>query len=128
MLIDCLIPTITNKIGTKISRRYSTATPNQKAMTINIYASTKDKPMYVDEDGCVLIGTAEIEIPFPSEEERYVSVEYIFGNTEISMTATDHLYGNTCEATLKLIGTMNASNHVTVFFNYFYVRAIYQYF
>jgi molecular chaperone DnaK (HSP70) len=90
-------------LGTKISRHYSTATPNQKAMTINMYASTKGKPMYIDEDGCVLIGTAEIEIPFPSEEERYVSVEYIFGNTEISMTATDDLYGNTCEATLKPI-------------------------
>jgi hypothetical protein len=56
----------------------------------------KEKPMYADEDGCVLIGTADIEIPFPSEEERSVSVEYIFGNTEISMTATDDLYGTIC--------------------------------
>jgi hypothetical protein len=58
----------------------------------------KEKPTYVDEDGCVLIGTSEIEILFPSEEERVVSVEYIFGNTEISMTATEELYGTTCEA------------------------------
>jgi hypothetical protein len=47
--------------------------------------------------------TAEIEIPFPSEEERCVSVEYNFGNTEISMTATEELYGTKCEATYKLI-------------------------
>jgi hypothetical protein len=56
-----------------------------------IYASNKKKPMYVDEDGCVLIGKTEIKIPLPSEETRDVSVEYIFGNTEISMTATEEL-------------------------------------
>ena len=72
-------------------------------MTIDMYASDKEKPMYVDEDGCVLIGTAKIEIPFPSEETRDLSVEYIFGNTEISMTATEELHGTKCEAVYKLI-------------------------
>jgi len=91
------------EIGTKVSRCYSTATPNQKAMAINMYASTKENPMYVDEDGCVLIGKAKIEIPLPSEEMRDVSVEYIFGNTEISMTATDDLHGTKCDATYKLM-------------------------
>jgi len=90
-------------LGTKVSHRYSTTIPNQSSMTIAVYASTKEKPVYVDEDCCDLIGTAETEIPFPSEEERYVLVEYIFGNTEISMTATDEVYGTTCEATYKLI-------------------------
>ena len=68
-----------------------------------MYASKKQKPTYVDEDGCVLIGTSEIEILFPSEEDRVVSVEYIFGNTEIGMTATEDLYGTKCEATYTLI-------------------------
>ena len=83
--------------GTKVSYRYCTNIPNQSSMTIAVYASTKQKPMYVDEDGCVWIGTAEIEIPSPSEEERWVLVEYIFGNTEISMTATDEVYETKCE-------------------------------
>ena len=90
-------------LGTKVNRSYSTTRPNQDKMPINMYASNKEEPTYVDEDGCVLIGKAEIDIPFPSEEERSVSVEYIFGNTEISMTATEDLYGTTCEATYKLI-------------------------
>jgi hypothetical protein len=72
-------------------------------MPINVYASKKEKPMYVDEDCCVLIGKATIEIPIPTEEKRWVSVEYIFGNTEISMTATEDLHGTKCEATYKLI-------------------------
>ena len=90
-------------LGTNVSLCYSTVIPHQAAMLINVYASTKENPMYVNEDGCVLIGTAEIKIPFPSEEKRCVSVEYIFGNTEISMTATEELYGTKCEATYKLI-------------------------
>jgi hypothetical protein len=50
-------------LGTKVSRRYSTTRPKQSAMHINVYASKKEKPMYVDEDCCVLIGKTKIEIP-----------------------------------------------------------------
>jgi molecular chaperone DnaK (HSP70) len=91
------------ELGTKVSRRYYTGEPNVKTMPIDVYASTKENPMYTDEDDCVLIGKAMVEIPFPTEETRLVSVEYVFGNTEISMTATDDLYGTQCEATYKLI-------------------------
>jgi molecular chaperone DnaK (HSP70) len=90
-------------LGTKISRRFTTSTPNQSTIIVKVHASNKETPMYVDEDGCVLIGQANIDIPLPSEEERCVSVEYIFGNTEISMTATEELHGAKCEATFKLI-------------------------
>ena len=48
--------------------------PNQITIHVNLYDSNKEKPTYVDEDGCVLIGKAEIEMPFLSEEERSVSV------------------------------------------------------
>ena len=90
-------------LGTKVNHHYPTIEPNQRAMHITVYASNKEKPMYVDEDCCVLIGKAEIDIPFPTEERRWVSVEYIFGNTEISMTATEDLHGTKCEATYQLI-------------------------
>ena len=90
-------------LGTKISRRYFTYRSNQPTLYINVSASSKEKPMFVDEDGCVLIGKAEMKIPFQTEEKRSVLVEYIFGNTEISMTATEELYGTKCEATFHLI-------------------------
>ena len=64
-------------LGTKVNKRHCTDNPNQDAISLDVYASTKEKPMYVDEDCCVLIGKAEIEIPFPTEERRNVSVEYI---------------------------------------------------
>ena len=82
---------------------YSTARLNHNAIPVNVYASNKEKPMYVDDDGCVLIGKANIDIPLPFEEEHSVSVEYIFGNTEISMTATDKVHGTTREATYQLV-------------------------
>lgn len=90
-------------IGTKLCDRYSTINPNQSCMGFNIYASSKKNPTYVDEEDCHLIGKADINIPFPSEEKRWVAVEFIFGNTEISMTARDELHGSTCEAYFKLI-------------------------
>ncbi|XP_076100919.1 heat shock 70 kDa protein 12A-like [Mytilus galloprovincialis] len=90
-------------IGTKINDRYSTVLPNQSGMGFRIYASSKKNPTYVDEEGCHLIGEAVISIPFPSEEQRWVAVEFIFGNTEISMTAREELHGSTCEANFKLI-------------------------
>ena len=90
-------------LGTRVNHIYSTTSPNQTAIYVNVYTSTKEKQTYVDEDGCVLIGKTELDIPFPSEEKRSVSVEYIFGNTEISMTATEDLYGTKYEATYELI-------------------------
>ncbi|VDI11366.1 Hypothetical predicted protein [Mytilus galloprovincialis] len=90
-------------VGHKVRQGYITMRPNQDHMPIKIYASHKKDPTYVDEEGCHLIGKAGIDIPCPSEEERSVEVEYIFGNTEISMTAKEKLTGFTCEATFKLI-------------------------
>lgn len=90
-------------VGHKVKRVYTTVEPNQETMPIRIYASNKKNPSYVDEEGCHLIGRAMLDIPCPSEEERSVKVEYIFGNTEVSMTAKEDLYGSTCEANFKLI-------------------------
>lgn len=90
-------------VGHKVKRSYTTVKPNQDKMAIRIYASNKKNPSFVDEEGCHLIGNAMFNIPCPSEEERSVKVEYIFGNTEVSMTATDTLYGSTWEANFKLI-------------------------
>lgn len=90
-------------IGTKVKESYSTVHQNQKRMGINIYASNKKNPTYVDEEGCHLIGEAGIDIPSPSETKRTVEVEFIFGNTELSMTAKEDLLGSKCEANFKLI-------------------------
>lgn len=90
-------------VGTKITHSYSTAHPYQKKMGIRVFASTKRNPSYVDEDNCHFIGDATIDIPFPTEEERSVEVHYIFGNTEISMTAKEELHGSTCNASFNLI-------------------------
>ena len=90
-------------VGTIVKHNYTTDIKYQSTMSIAIYGSDKEKPTYVDEDGCFLIGKARIDIPSPTREKRLVLVEYIFGNTEISITATEDLYGTICEATFTLI-------------------------
>ena len=89
-------------VGTIVNHNYSTDTKYQSKMYIAIYGSNKKKPTYVDEDCCFLIGKAKIDIPSPTRKKRLVSVEYIFGNTEMSITATDDLYGIICEAAFTL--------------------------
>ena len=89
-------------VGTIVSHNYTTDTKYQSKLYIAIYGSNKKKPTYVDEDCCFLIGKVKIDIPSPTRKKRLVSVEYIFGNTEISITATDDLYGIICEAAFTL--------------------------
>lgn len=90
-------------VGTKIIKSYSTANPYQNKMGIKVFASSERNPSYVDEENCHFIGDATIDIPFPTEEERSVEVHFIFGNTEISMTAREELHGSTCNANFSLI-------------------------
>ncbi|XP_063432515.1 heat shock 70 kDa protein 12A-like [Mytilus trossulus] len=90
-------------VGTKITRGFTTANPYQAKMGMRIFASTQKNPSYVDEENCHFIGDATIDIPCPTEQKRSVEVNYIFGNTEISMIAKEELHGSTCNASFNLI-------------------------
>jgi hypothetical protein len=59
---------------------------------IQFYTSEKDDPLYTDDRSCRKMGTLVISIPIPSEEQREVEVEYIFGNTEINVRAKETKY------------------------------------
>lgn len=90
-------------IGSEIQRYYFTIYPYQTAMPITIYVSNKESPKYVDENGCSKIGEVVVDIPKPSEEERSVVVNFVFGKTEINVTAQELKYGLKCETHLKLL-------------------------
>jgi hypothetical protein len=90
-------------IGSEIQRYYFTMYPYQTAMPITIYVSNKESPKYVDENGCSKIGEVVVDIPKPSEEERSVVVNFVFGKTEINVTAQELKYGLKCETHLKLL-------------------------
>jgi hypothetical protein len=79
------------KLGTIVKRTYLIP-PNATEISIQFYTSVKDHPLYTDDRSCRKMGTLVICIPIPSEEQRQVEVEYIFGNTEINVRAKETKY------------------------------------
>lgn len=79
------------KLGTIVKRTYSIP-PYTTESSIQLYTSEKDDPIYTDDRSCRKMGTLVISIPIPSEEQRQVEVEYIFGNTEINVRAKETKY------------------------------------
>jgi hypothetical protein len=89
--------------GTKVLKSYFTPYPHQDVMDFLIYVSDKQYPSYVDDNGCSLLCKPTITFPETCAEKRWVDVEYIFGNTEIGMTAVDRNSGKEITSTFNLI-------------------------
>lgn len=90
-------------IGTEVQHAYDTMIPYQKSIMVSIYVIEKEEPKYINEVGCIKIGEVEIFIPNPSAETRTVNVQYIFGKTELSVSAKEITSGSECNACIKLI-------------------------
>ncbi|XP_063447377.1 heat shock 70 kDa protein 12A-like [Mytilus trossulus] len=90
-------------LGEKFTTSHLTVLPMQKEMPLQIYVSTDKSPMYIDESSCTFLGSATIKFPNPTKDTREVNVEYIFGNTEIGMTAVDEKTGTKIIASFDLI-------------------------
>ena len=89
--------------GTKVLKSYFTPYPHQDVMDFVIYVSDKQYPSYVDDDGCSQLCKPTITFPETCAEKRWVDVEYIFGNTEIGMTAVDRNSGKKITCRFNLI-------------------------
>lgn len=63
----------------------------------------KSDPIYIDEEGCSLLGEAEVKVLSDSSKKHDLEVEIIFGNTELSIMAKDTDSGNQCKAKFDLI-------------------------
>ncbi|XP_052081952.1 heat shock 70 kDa protein 12A-like isoform X3 [Mytilus californianus] len=89
-------------INTAIEHNFTVDCNDQEPWELSLYASTKEKPMYVDEKGCTLLGSMKISFSKASETERELRVAFLFGNTELGVTATDILTGETISSTFNL--------------------------
>lgn len=65
--------------------------------------SHKKDPKYTDEPGCIHIGTVSIQIYNPSVAIRTFNVEFHFGNTELTVTATEQGTKHSETATFDLV-------------------------
>ncbi|XP_052278656.1 heat shock 70 kDa protein 12A-like isoform X2 [Dreissena polymorpha] len=66
--------------------------PSQSEMrnaVLEVYASPKQNPMYVDEEGCQLVGLVKVDIDPKGDINSKFLVKMIFGGTELRIEVTD---------------------------------------
>lgn len=91
------------QVGQVVAEKYLTLRPFQGDTTLKIYTSSQDKTKYTDEPGCRPLGELTVKIPNPSKEKRDISVEYIFGDTELHIKAFEVKDKVPCQTTLKML-------------------------
>lgn len=69
-------------------RFYIPITKQQNVVIFRIYSSPESNPLYIDEHGCAVVGTLEIQVPVGSKD-RMVYVRMSFGFTEIKVEAIE---------------------------------------
>ncbi|XP_063399968.1 heat shock 70 kDa protein 12A-like [Mytilus trossulus] len=87
---------------TTIERTYSTVQKYQRSIDLSIFMSTKENPMYIDEEECSKIGNFHLKLKQPTEEKRSVQVTVVFGNTELKVRAVDKKSGEKCDVSFEL--------------------------
>lgn len=91
-------------VGKKVKLEYHTIQKRQDKVNVAIYVTEKSKlPTYVDEEGVKKIGEFVVEIPEPTDERRYVIVQFTFGETELKAKAIEKESQRQCRATLNLL-------------------------
>lgn len=91
------------KLGEKIQNTHYTSKEFQKSLTFSVHRSSKECPMYTDEDECKLLGKVIVQIPIPSKEEQIFICSMVFGNTELKVSVCHKKTGKECQAVLDLI-------------------------
>ena len=76
-------------VDTIVKLEYHTVKNYQSTVSDVIYFTKYNSANYVDDAGCIELCKLLVNIPNPSEERRYVDVEFRFGSTELQVTATD---------------------------------------
>ncbi|KAK3604536.1 hypothetical protein CHS0354_000358 [Potamilus streckersoni] len=75
--------------GYRVLEVYNTLTPYQICLAIQVYLSPSKNPNFVTDPDCQLMGTLNVIIPDPTEEQRNVIVVFIFGDTELHAVAME---------------------------------------
>ncbi|CAG2233546.1 unnamed protein product [Mytilus edulis] len=89
--------------GKIVCKKFDTIHKYQKCIGFSIYVSTDENPMYTTDKTCTKLCEIDLKLPDPSEDTRYVDVEFVFGNTEITIRATDRNSGKEIKTKLNLI-------------------------
>lgn len=78
--------------------------PNQITMKLEFFATDKQNPRYIDEEGVHQVGELEIDIPHGSKShDRKIKVSYHFGVTQIQVEAYDDETGEKYNTRLRFL-------------------------
>lgn len=83
---------VTQNESIPVGKRFSKecyAKPKQHTCNLVFVTSSEDFPEFYNDKNCRKIGTLEIKIPNPSTLSRPLQVDYIFGDTELIVVATE---------------------------------------
>ncbi|XP_061164989.1 heat shock 70 kDa protein 12B-like [Saccostrea echinata] len=95
----------------QLKRTYEPNRDDQTEIDLEIYISELDNPpKYVTDPGCQHLGTVTVKIPDgKTSKAREVSVQLIFGGTEIRVVAKSVATGNVITAEFNLLEGRNES-------------------
>ncbi|CAG2242635.1 unnamed protein product [Mytilus edulis] len=89
--------------GMLVKKSFFTPFKHQDKMDIMVYVSEETTPGYIDDDTCSLLCTPTITFSDTCEDQRWVDVEFVLGNTEIDLKAHDRMSGEAISAKFNLI-------------------------
>ncbi|KAH3852365.1 hypothetical protein DPMN_094871 [Dreissena polymorpha] len=89
--------------SSNVVRSYSPFNKNQTKLGFSFYASTDKNPSYVTDPNCILIGHHSVDIN-SSGDDRSVSVNMIFGDTELRVEAIENATQKPSKCTLNFLG------------------------
>ncbi|WAQ99933.1 HS12A-like protein [Mya arenaria] len=101
------------EIGTKVSidsendakeHEYFPPTGHMKQAVLEVYASSKRDPKFVDEDDCEFVGLIKIDIDPQGDIWSKIMVKMLFGGTELRIKVRDVKQGHVTTAAVDFLG------------------------
>lgn len=86
-------------------KTYTPVEPDQDVIDFQFYTCEEQYPMYVTDEGCQKIGKLLVKLPDTGGLDRPVTVQLIFGGTEIQIKAIEQKTKKETTAKLKLLNT-----------------------
>ena len=91
------------ELGSSVIEQYSPLYGDQEDMTIPIYSSDSDNPMYTDDEGTKKIGSLTVQSPDTSRgKDRKFALAFYFGETEIKATLKEKNVLGAVEKTTRI--------------------------
>jgi molecular chaperone DnaK (HSP70) len=91
------------EVGHHVKKTYDTIEPTATSCTFRVFFSTAEDPLYTDDDTCQPLGRLDVEYANPKKKILSIEVDYIFGDTELSIKAMETESKNTCQTKLTML-------------------------